>query len=93
MKRKKVKLLSRVQLFATPWTIAYQTPQSMEIFQARVLEWVAISFFPTQELNAGLLHHRQMLYHLSHQEALIYILVKTYWASLIVQLVKNLLAM
>ena len=44
MKRKKVKLLSRVQLFATPWTIAYQTPQSMEIFQARVLEWVAISF-------------------------------------------------
>ena len=25
----KVKLLSRVRLFATPWTIAYQAPQSM----------------------------------------------------------------
>ena len=41
------------------------------IFQARVLEWVAISFsrgiFPTQGLNPGLPHCRQMLYHLSHQ--------------------------
>ena len=27
--RKKVKLLSRVQLFGTPWTIAYQVPLSM----------------------------------------------------------------
>ena len=53
------------------WTVAYQDPQSMEIFQARVLEWVAISFFPTQELNAGLLHHRQMLYRLSHQGSLL----------------------
>ena len=26
----KVKSLSHVRLFATPWTIAYQTPQSME---------------------------------------------------------------
>ena len=41
------------------------------IFQARILEWVAISFsrriFPTQGSNLGLLHCRQMLYHLSHQ--------------------------
>ena len=41
------------------------------IFQARELDWVAISFsrgiFPTQELNPGLLHCRQMLYRLSHQ--------------------------
>ena len=28
--RKKVKLLSRVQLFATPWTVAHQAPLSME---------------------------------------------------------------
>ena len=28
--RKKVKSLSRVRLFATPWTVAYQAPQSME---------------------------------------------------------------
>jgi len=28
-KGKKVKSLSRVQLFATPWTVAYQAPLSM----------------------------------------------------------------
>ena len=40
-----VKSLSRVQLFATPWTVAYQAPSSIHgIFQARVLEWIAISF-------------------------------------------------
>ena len=40
----KVKLLSCVRLFAVPWTVAYQAPPSMEFFQARVLEWVVISF-------------------------------------------------
>ena len=40
----KANSLSRVRLFATPWAVAYQTPQTMAIFQARVLEWVAISF-------------------------------------------------
>ena len=41
----KVKSLSRVRLFATPWTAAYQAPLSMGlIFQARVLEWGAIAF-------------------------------------------------
>ena len=40
------------------------------ILQARILEWVAISFsryLPTQGLNLGLLHCRQILYRLSHQ--------------------------
>ena len=37
----KVKLLSHVQLLATPWTAAYQAPPP--IFQARVPEWVAIA--------------------------------------------------
>ena len=41
------------------------------IFQARILEWVAIPFsrgiFSIQELNLGLLHFRQAPYHLSHQ--------------------------
>ena len=61
----KVKLLSRAWLFAPP-------PGSSVngIFQARVLEWVSISFsrgiFPTQESNLGIQHCRQMLYHLSH---------------------------
>ena len=36
--------LSCVWLFATPWTVACQTPLSMEILQARILEWVATSF-------------------------------------------------
>ena len=35
----KVKLLSRVQLFATPWTAGSSVHG---IFQARVLEWVAV---------------------------------------------------
>ena len=41
----KVKSLSCVQLFVTPWTI-YSPPVSSVhgIFQARILEWVAISF-------------------------------------------------
>ena len=47
-----------------------------EIFQARILEWVAHSLlqgtFPTQGLGPGLLHCRQILYHLSHQFALYY---------------------
>ena len=36
-------LLSCVWLFATPWTVAYKTPLSME-FSRQELEWVAISF-------------------------------------------------
>ena len=40
------------------------------IFQARVLEWVAIAFsrgmFLIQGSNPGLPHCRQTLYHLSH---------------------------
>ena len=30
--------------FATPWTVAYKDPLVHGIFQARILEWVAISF-------------------------------------------------
>ena len=41
------------------------------ILQARILEWVAISYskgiFPTQGLNPGLLHCRWTLYQLSHK--------------------------
>ena len=44
VKWSEVKSLSRVQLFATPWTVAYQAPPSMGFFWARVLEWVVISF-------------------------------------------------
>ena len=39
------------------------------IFQARSLEWVAISSFPTQGSNPHLLRCRQILYHLSPLES------------------------
>ena len=50
----KVKSLSHVQLFVTPWTVVHG------ILQARILEWVA---FP---LNPGLPRYRRVLYQLSH---------------------------
>ena len=44
----KVKLLSRVQLFATPWTVAYQAPQSMEF--SRQEYWSGLPFPSPQDL-------------------------------------------
>ena len=45
------------------------------ILQARILEGIDIFFlqgiFPIQELNLGLPHCRQILYHLSHQGELL----------------------
>ena len=38
----KVKLLSCVQLFATPWTVAYQSPQSMGF--SRQEYWIELLF-------------------------------------------------
>ena len=38
----KVKSLSRVQLFVTPWTVAYQAPQSMEF--SRQEYWSGLPF-------------------------------------------------
>ena len=59
-------LLNCVQLFATPWTVALQSPLVQGIFLARILELVAISFsrgvFPAKKLNPRLLpllHYRQ----------------------------------
>ena len=39
-----MKLLSHVRLFGTPWTVARQSPLSTGTLQARILEWIAISF-------------------------------------------------
>ena len=52
--------LSRVRLFATPWTVAHQAPLSMEF--SRQEYWSVL----TQGSNLGLLHCRQILYRLSH---------------------------
>ena len=48
----KVKLLSRVQLLATPWTGSPPGSSIHGIFQARVLEWGAIAFSMIYILNA-----------------------------------------
>ena len=64
-------LLGRVRPFVTPWTVAHQAPLSMGFFQARTLEWIAVSssrIFPTQGLNSRLLcllHSRWILWPLS----------------------------
>ena len=34
--------VSHVQPFVTLWTVACQVPLSVEILQARILEWVAM---------------------------------------------------
>ena len=65
----KVKSLSRVRLFMTPWTIAYQSPPSMGF--SRLEHWSGLPFpsprvFPTQGLNPVLPHCWQTLYSLNH---------------------------
>ena len=76
----KVKLLSHVQFFATPWNVAYEAPLSMGFSMQE--SWSGLPFpspgiFPTQGWNPGLLHCRQTLYRLSHQEVLYNCL--SYW--------------
>ena len=76
-----MKSLSRVQLFATPWTIAYQAPLSMGF--SRQGYWSGLPFpfpgiFPTQGSNSGLPHCRQTLYPLSHQGSLILLYISSY---------------
>ena len=54
-----------------PMDCSLPGPSVHGILQARILEWVAIPFlhgiFLTKGLNLGLLHCRQILYHMSHQ--------------------------
>ena len=65
-----VKSLSHVWLFATPWTVAYQDPQSMGFSRQEC--WSGLPFpsardLPDPGIEPGLLHCRQMLYHLHYQ--------------------------
>ena len=68
---KKVKPLSHVQLFATPWTVAYQDPPSMGF--SRQEYWSQLPFPSPGDLPLpgieplGLLLCSQTLYRLSHQ--------------------------
>ena len=48
-----MKSLSRVQLFATPWTVAYQVPPSMEF--SRQEYWSGLPFPSPEDLpNPGI---------------------------------------
>ena len=69
--KNKVKSLSHVWLFETPWTVAYQVPPSMRF--SREEYWI-LQIFPTQGLNLGLLHCGQTLYCLSHQGRLLFLM-------------------
>ena len=63
---------SHVQHFLTPWAIGCQAPLSMEFSSQKYWSRLPFTFqeiFPTQGSNPGLLHCRQILYHLSHQES------------------------
>ena len=67
--RKKVKSLSCVWLFATPWTVTYQAPPSMGFSRQEYCSGFA---FPSpgdlpNPGNPGLPHYKQTLYRLSHQ--------------------------
>ena len=68
----KVKSLSRVWLFETPWTVCSLPGSSVHgIFQARVLEWVAISFSRgssrPRDQTQVYSHCTQTVYCLSHK--------------------------
>ena len=60
-----MKSLSRVWLFATPWTAAPPMGFSRQEYWSR-FSFPSPGIFPTQGLNPSLLHCRQTLYHLSH---------------------------
>ena len=60
----KAKSLNSVQLFATPWAVAYQAPQSMEF--SRQEYWSGLPFpsqgdLPNPGIEPSLPHCRQML--------------------------------
>ena len=50
MQKQEPKLLSRVQLFATPWTVAHQAPLSIEF--SRQEYWSGLPFLPPGDIPA-----------------------------------------
>ena len=67
--------LSRVRLFATPWTVACQAPLSIEFSKNTGVDSCSLlqGIFLTKGWNPSLLHCRQILYRLSHVQLL------TFW--------------
>ena len=68
---KKVKSLSRAQLFVTVWIVSCTKLLCPWDFQGKSTgvgcHFLLQGIFPTQGSNPGLSHRRQMLYRLSHQ--------------------------
>ena len=78
-KKVKVKSFSYVQLFATPWAVAYQASLSMGFLrQEYLLEWVAISCSRESSQPRDQTHifciGRWILYHWATREAPISVL-------------------
>ena len=63
--------LGRVQLFATPWTVASQAALSMDFSRQKYWRghFLLQGSFPAQGSNLSLLHCRQILSCLSHQRS------------------------
>ena len=62
--------------FATPWTVAHRLlcPWGSPGKNTAVnYHFPLQGIFPTQGLNPGLLHFRQILYHLSYKEVFQYV--------------------
>ena len=58
-------LLSHVQLFATPWTVAHQAPLSMGFSRQNIrvgCHSLLQGIFPIQGSNLSLLYYRRILY-------------------------------
>ena len=65
-------LLSHVQLYVTPWTVAHQAPLSTGFSSKnarRSCHFLLQGIFLTQGSNPGLPLCKQILYHLSHRKA------------------------
>ena len=72
-------LLSCVQLFLIPWTIACQAPLSMEFSGKNTgmgCHFLLQGIFLTHGSNLSLLHCRQTLYPLSHQGSIAVLYVR-----------------
>ena len=73
--------LSHVWLFSNSWTAAHQAPV-YGVFQARILEWVAISFSRGSSHTRDQAHvsciGRWIIYHWATREAHIYIYTHMY---------------
>ena len=70
-KVKSVSGSSPVRLFVTPWTEAHQVPLSMGFSSKNTrvgCHALLQGTFLTKGSNVGILHCRQILYHLSHLE-------------------------